>query len=147
MKFNVISWHSFSRGSERAGGSARMQAAGNGQSQDVQWDRGQLLEDRHRWQPRRWVPAHHAWLLPRSGVGLFFRCHPRLSHALHGWQSRTTPQEAQTEAQMIGTASAPYPPRPEGPWCSSRQQETRTCTVGAIRGDTELRYREILSTI
>ncbi len=32
-----------------------------------------------------------------------------VSHALHGWQSRTTPQEAQTEAQMIGTASAPYP--------------------------------------
>ena len=51
-----------------------MQAAGNGQSQDVQWDRGQLLEDRHRWQPRRWVPAHHAWLLPRSGVGIFMIC-------------------------------------------------------------------------
>ncbi len=92
-----------------------MQAAGNGQSQDVQWDRGQLLEDRHRWQPRRWVPAHHAWLLPRSGVGIFyvFKCVTRASsHSLHGWQSRTTSQEAQTDAQMIGDCQCDVPPRP-----------------------------------
>ena len=71
-----------------------------------------------------------------------------VSHALHGWQSRTTSLEAQTDAQMIGDGQCDVPPRP----ADTRSirlilQETRTCTVGAIRGDTELRYREILSTI